>query len=1119
MYLKRLSIEGFKSYRSLTEIEFSPYNNVMKGANGSGKSNLVAAVQFAFGYKLNALSTQERSELLSEAAPDEHAGAVARVVAELVLDAELQKELSVLKAKDTYLSLARTVDAESDVLLVNGETLPAHKVCFVLLSLKAAQFSAHSNVVGQGSVATWTTLTAPQRLRCVKSVLGLALLEKQEKEVKDFLTSVEQRSEPKLVEAKNFLAKKLRTLELEKRDLQQLKELETRKEAATFKLEGLETRRLEKQLERLDAQKERSHADSFCLQKELAEAERALRVAKRAEKRRRQKRARSAQRSVDGGAVVDSLFVPAESEKTLAAEAVRLGEQKDAARQRVAELQTRFAEKKSALVAVGSATEQRQLFADLSNSLDVSATTTVRTNLLHSLQNRTAAELVSAERRLAGLHKQKRELEKETASQTTAVRAAEADVAIFLANNEEERKLQRRALWRTKNEKTEELAELQSELRRNRKRLARTLSFSQAMTLRFLEHLANTNSPHTKGVHGVALSLLECEERLLDVVDATLLSTAFCVVVDTFSVVTFCLRALKEFKDALPEHSRGFAVAFLPLEAIAPRSVERPLPLSETVLGFLKDLVVVKLPSARARAALASFLFGSAFVLAELPAASLTDSNKEVLFVDLAGNSCQNGRFVGGVATVNKVAAFRKTRLLESVLARKKEEVAGVCEQLEIEKFAQKAVPSSKLQTLLRAQQLDEAKETLVALQAHVLRLDAETRVGEIRSAVLAEKAAAVRKVVDRTKRLSATDTKTLLNKELASLVCVQTLSGETVSDELLVANETFVETAQRLREVEAKLTASRVVFKQKYKQEATKERVETEPRLKEQTEVFFRLQRELRAEQNRGAGFVKTAAVLRNKALVLADRRTRFAAKHGLDLTGAEQHFLVDFSELSTVVADEETNLRALVSELSRRAADLLTNTNKKALFYYERCAAKLGEVEAHLAELEGLRTALFSFFRGFEQQHRATLQTFVTAVAQEFVSLSSFFDKDFAAELQTTSAGLELCVTTRRGERLRTTDLSEGQKAVLGLSFLLALKRVHNIPLLVLDEVDAALDEKHRKALAKLFVRKNGAGLVQGQLLISSFRKEMLSLGGDGQTITVRCVAGASSCTVEPL
>lgn len=146
MYLKSLTVRGFKSFASATVFEFEPGLNVLVGPNGSGKSNVVDALAWVMG-------AQGAKQLRGGAMKDVifagggSRGALGRAKVELVID----NEDGALPLPHAEIRLSRTMfSAGGSEYEINGE--PARLADVQDLLADAGVGREPYTLVGQGQV-------------------------------------------------------------------------------------------------------------------------------------------------------------------------------------------------------------------------------------------------------------------------------------------------------------------------------------------------------------------------------------------------------------------------------------------------------------------------------------------------------------------------------------------------------------------------------------------------------------------------------------------------------------------------------------------------------------------------------------------------------------------------------------------------------------------------------------------------------------------------------------------------------------------------------------------------------------------------------------------------------
>ncbi len=146
MYLKRLEIQGFKSFAHKTTMEFEPGITAVVGPNGSGKSNVADSVRWVLGEQSSKMLRGKKSDDVVFAGSDKK---VRAGFAEVVATFDNSDRIIPLDAPEV--SIGRRIDrtGESEYL-INGQK--ARLMDVVDLVLKSNIGTSRYTVIGQGTI-------------------------------------------------------------------------------------------------------------------------------------------------------------------------------------------------------------------------------------------------------------------------------------------------------------------------------------------------------------------------------------------------------------------------------------------------------------------------------------------------------------------------------------------------------------------------------------------------------------------------------------------------------------------------------------------------------------------------------------------------------------------------------------------------------------------------------------------------------------------------------------------------------------------------------------------------------------------------------------------------------
>jgi chromosome segregation protein len=163
MYLKRLEIQGFKSFANKTVLDFLPPKNgvfsitTIVGPNGSGKSNVTDAIRWVMGEtSIKNIRGKKSEDVIFSGS--EAKGALS--AAEVTMTLDNSNRVGDIDFAEIAVTRRLYRSGESEYLINNSPV----RLLDIHLLLAKAQFAQHSySIVSQGMIDRLLTVTTAER--------------------------------------------------------------------------------------------------------------------------------------------------------------------------------------------------------------------------------------------------------------------------------------------------------------------------------------------------------------------------------------------------------------------------------------------------------------------------------------------------------------------------------------------------------------------------------------------------------------------------------------------------------------------------------------------------------------------------------------------------------------------------------------------------------------------------------------------------------------------------------------------------------------------------------------------------------------------------------------------
>jgi len=219
-YIKKLHLNGFKSFAKPTDVVFSKGLNVIVGPNGSGKSNLADAICFVLGrLKVKSLRANKAAKLIYHGGKEGKPAQFAKV--SMVFDNS--DNIFVLPEPSNEVEITRIVKKDgTSTYKINGKTKTRQEILELLA--QAGIDPEGFNIILQAEISTIIKMHPNEKREIIEEIAGINIYEaRKERSLKEL-----DKTENKLKEIKITLKERaayMNNLEKEKAQAEKYKNL------------------------------------------------------------------------------------------------------------------------------------------------------------------------------------------------------------------------------------------------------------------------------------------------------------------------------------------------------------------------------------------------------------------------------------------------------------------------------------------------------------------------------------------------------------------------------------------------------------------------------------------------------------------------------------------------------------------------------------------------------------------------------------------------------------------------------------------------------------------------------------------------------------------------------